>query len=678
MMFKRCSLLLLVLLLDVQLYSAAPIQDQTSEDNADPDEPPPSTPEEEISVILIPAEPETEDQTEPAEEETAPEEDPAVIVPVDSAEEEQETAEEEEPPEEEEEALLPIELEENVEEDLATDEEHEEESVVVFPAERETEEEGEAAAEETTPEESPGDDLVVLVPLNPGEEDLEQELLEESVLVDSPEEPEEEAAAPETDSVAQEVPVPVAVEEDTEEDPATNEETLPSSPEEDESLVLVPVEPETEGEEQVEPVPEEPAVIVVVVEPTDEEPAPEDAVLITPLEDPGEDGPEEHTAEEEEVVPSDPLPEEPAQEEETSEDPVILTVPVTESTDEAVTLEEASDPVEDVPAAPTEIITEAEPVTGADGGNQTVPAAVEAGNHNHSHIRLRGDDFIAAVTLIEDEPVVLLNRGAVLGAAFFTLMSFIVDPEVKVEQLFGEQQKHRAEQVLLNWILAEAESPEGDAHTVMAITGGTLESLDDIPAQVWKGLPDCLNLRPSAVNQSRIGVWATRVIPKGKRFGPFVGEKKKRSQVTSNVYMWEVYFPARGWMCVDATDPTKGNWLRYVNWARSSEEQNLFPLEINRAIYYKVLRPIGPGEELLVWYTVEDNPEITAALEEERASSLSRRNSPRAKRGEALPTADDFLQLVRAVRAAHAWGRTEPATRFRFAAQSKLCQDELS
>lgn len=43
-------------------------------------------------------------------------------------------------------------------------------------------------------------------------------------------------------------------------------------------------------------------------------------------------------------------------------------------------------------------------------------------------------------------------------------------------------------------------------------------------------------------------------------------------------------------MCVDATDPMKGNWLRYVNWAHSSEEQNLFPLEINRAIYYKVLR----------------------------------------------------------------------------------------
>lgn len=43
-------------------------------------------------------------------------------------------------------------------------------------------------------------------------------------------------------------------------------------------------------------------------------------------------------------------------------------------------------------------------------------------------------------------------------------------------------------------------------------------------------------------------------------------------------------------MCIDATDPEKGNWLRYVNWACSGEEQNLFPLEINRSIYYKTLK----------------------------------------------------------------------------------------
>uniref|UniRef100_A0AAY4F031 PR domain containing 2, with ZNF domain b n=1 Tax=Denticeps clupeoides TaxID=299321 RepID=A0AAY4F031_9TELE len=166
----------------------------------------------------------------------------------------------------------------------------------------------------------------------------------------------------------------------------------------------------------------------------------------------------------------------------------------------------------------------------------------------------------------------------------------------------------------------------------MDVSGATLETLDDIPPHVWKGLPEDMMLRPSAVDGNRIGVWASRIIPKGKRFGPFIGERKKRSQVTSNVYMWEVYFPTRGWMCIDATDPMKGNWLRYVNWARSSQEQNLFPLEINRAIYYKVLRPIGAGEELLAWYNGEDDPEIAAALEEERASSSSRKSSPRAKR----------------------------------------------
>uniref|UniRef100_A0A8C4V3R0 PR/SET domain 2 n=1 Tax=Falco tinnunculus TaxID=100819 RepID=A0A8C4V3R0_FALTI len=160
-----------------------------------------------------------------------------------------------------------------------------------------------------------------------------------------------------------------------------------------------------------------------------------------------------------------------------------------------------------------------------------------------------------------------------------------------------------------------------------------VETLDDVPEHVLRGLPEDVRLFPSAVDKTRLGVWATKSILKGKKFGPFVGDKKKRSQVKSNVYMWEVYYPNLGWMCVDATDPEKGNWLRYINWARSGKEQNLFPLEINRTIYYKSLKPIAPGEELLVWYNGEDDPEIAAAIEEERASARSRRHSPKAKKG---------------------------------------------
>uniref|UniRef100_A0A2K5QJK3 PR/SET domain 2 n=1 Tax=Cebus imitator TaxID=2715852 RepID=A0A2K5QJK3_CEBIM len=169
------------------------------------------------------------------------------------------------------------------------------------------------------------------------------------------------------------------------------------------------------------------------------------------------------------------------------------------------------------------------------------------------------------------------------------------------------------------------------------------ETLAEVPEHVLRGLPEEVRLFPSAVDKTRIGVWATKPILKGKKFGPFVGDKKKRSQVKNNVYMWEVYYPNLGWMCIDATDPEKGNWLRYVNWACSGEEQNLFPLEINRAIYYKTLKPIAPGEELLVWYNGEDNPEIAAAIEEERASARSKRSSPKSRKATASAWRPDAL-----------------------------------
>lgn len=39
----------------------------------------------------------------------------------------------------------------------------------------------------------------------------------------------------------------------------------------------------------------------------------------------------------------------------------------------------------------------------------------------------------------------------------------------------------------------------------MAIIGGKVENLEEIPSHVWKSLPDCLKLGPSAINQSRVG-----------------------------------------------------------------------------------------------------------------------------------------------------------------------------
>uniref|UniRef100_A0A8C5N499 PR/SET domain 2 n=1 Tax=Leptobrachium leishanense TaxID=445787 RepID=A0A8C5N499_9ANUR len=200
----------------------------------------------------------------------------------------------------------------------------------------------------------------------------------------------------------------------------------------------------------------------------------------------------------------------------------------------------------------------------------------------------------------------------------------------------------------------------------------TIETLADVPEHVLRGLPDEVKLAPSEVDKTRLGIWTRKQVPKGKKFGPFVGEKKKRSQVKNNVYMWEVYYPNLGWMCVDATDPQKGNWLRYVNWARSVKEQNLCPLEINRTIYYKTLKPIEPGEELLVWYNGEDNPEIAAAIEEERtaSSNRSKRSSPKSRRGESLGG-----RLVTFRISSNHWEIFQPFKIFSDSEESYFCSD---
>ncbi|KAK0134499.1 PR domain zinc finger protein 2 [Merluccius polli] len=87
-----------------------------------------------------------------------------------------------------------------------------------------------------------------------------------------------------------------------------------------------------------------------------------------------------------------------------------------------------------------------------------------------------------------------------------------------------------------------------------------------------------------------------QTIPKGKSFGPFVVEEKKRSQVSSNVYVWEVYYPARGWMSDDAIDPMKGELAAVLSDPRR--------------------------QRLAGRRGAEDNPEITAAREEEREKAF--------------------------------------------------------
>uniref|UniRef100_A0A670ILR7 PR/SET domain 16 n=1 Tax=Podarcis muralis TaxID=64176 RepID=A0A670ILR7_PODMU len=70
--------------------------------------------------------------------------------------------------------------------------------------------------------------------------------------------------------------------------------------------------------------------------------------------------------------------------------------------------------------------------------------------------------------------------------------------------------------------------------------------------------------------------------------------------------------------CVDANQTGNGNWLKYIRVACSSEEQNLAVCPVNDQIYYKVIKEIEPGEELLMYMKEGTYPtgNIPPSLEE--------------------------------------------------------------
>ncbi|XP_031555277.1 PR domain zinc finger protein 14-like [Actinia tenebrosa] len=95
-----------------------------------------------------------------------------------------------------------------------------------------------------------------------------------------------------------------------------------------------------------------------------------------------------------------------------------------------------------------------------------------------------------------------------------------------------------------------------------------------------------------------------KVIMKGTRFGPYTGYLVKPGDLSAgedNPHMWEVFKNNRLSYYIDGTTDDD-NWLKFVNCARQSIEQNLAVVQENDKIYYEASRDIFCGEELLVWY----------------------------------------------------------------------------
>ena len=72
---------------------------------------------------------------------------------------------------------------------------------------------------------------------------------------------------------------------------------------------------------------------------------------------------------------------------------------------------------------------------------------------------------------------------------------------------------------------------------------------------------------------------------------------------------------------VDGSDEQNSNWMKFVNCARDSKEQNLVAVQFRGEIYYKTCIPVEAGSELLVWF--DDSVSFGSSAQTDQLGKLS-------------------------------------------------------
>ncbi|KAM7367802.1 hypothetical protein PAMP_014077 [Pampus punctatissimus] len=123
-----------------------------------------------------------------------------------------------------------------------------------------------------------------------------------------------------------------------------------------------------------------------------------------------------------------------------------------------------------------------------------------------------------------------------------------------------------------------------------------------------RSLPRNLAVKRCPNSAEVLGVTSKELIPKGTRFGPLVGERYTNETLLKDAnrkYFWRVFSEGRLHHILDGLNEKQSNWMRYVNPARGMKEQNLVACQSGLDIYFYTIKPLQPGQELLVWYCTE-------------------------------------------------------------------------
>ncbi|XP_064122711.1 histone-lysine N-methyltransferase PRDM9-like isoform X2 [Macrobrachium nipponense] len=121
---------------------------------------------------------------------------------------------------------------------------------------------------------------------------------------------------------------------------------------------------------------------------------------------------------------------------------------------------------------------------------------------------------------------------------------------------------------------------------------------------------------PLAICQSKVkgaglGVWTNESLPAHLLFGPYEGHFLPSVEPgEESGYGWLVRWKSSSSACIDAYDESVSNWMRFVNCSRNDSETNIGAFQYKGLIYYKTLKEIKRGTELMVWYGEEYGKEL--------------------------------------------------------------------
>ena len=103
-------------------------------------------------------------------------------------------------------------------------------------------------------------------------------------------------------------------------------------------------------------------------------------------------------------------------------------------------------------------------------------------------------------------------------------------------------------------------------------------------------LPDFLEIRYSKIKGAGLGIFAKRLIKKGKFLGNYVGEMIKLEEYTklvTNPYLFNTKVFNENYI-IDGSFLEKSNWTRYMNCSCNKEDENVFSIKCENEEVYSV------------------------------------------------------------------------------------------